>query len=190
MKIKTKGKEPMESKETQILEAAEQMVREGGYNAFSFREIAATVGIKSSSVHYHFPTKADLGAAVAAYYTDKLMNYLGTPEIMVQDGKDPIDMYIKVFRNGLTEDKRMCLFGMLGAEIKGLPSQVSAQTKVFFERNIEWLTKAYTIKGSTEEARSKAVQTISLLEGAMIASNVMNDIKVFDQATASIKNTI
>lgn len=180
----------MENKETQILEAAEKMVREGGYNAFSFREIATAVGIKSSSVHYHFPTKADLGAAVAAYYTDKLIDYLGAPEIIIQEGKDPIGIYIKVFREGLTKDKCMCLFGMLGAEIKGLPSEVSAQTKVFFERNIEWLTEAYTLKGSKEDARTKAIQTISLLEGAMIASNVMGDIEVFDQATASIRDTI
>lgn len=176
----------MENKETEILEAAEKMVREGGYNAFSFREIATAVGIKSSSVHYHFPTKADLGAAVAAYYTDKFIDYLGTPESIIQENKDPIDIYIKAFRDGLNEDKCMCLFGMLGAEAKGLPAEVSAQTKIFFERNIEWLTAAYILKSSKKDARAKAIQTIALLEGAMIISNVMNDIEAFDQATALI----
>ncbi len=81
----------------------------------------------------------------------------------------------------------MCLFGMLGAEVNGLPDQVSVQTKLFFERNIEWLTSAYEHKGAKGNARAKAVQTISLLEGAMITSNVMKDIEVFDLATASIK---
>jgi AcrR family transcriptional regulator len=41
---------------------------------FSFGEIAADVGIKGSSVHYHFPTKDDLAAAVVrrwAEYTSK-----------------------------------------------------------------------------------------------------------------------
>jgi len=174
----------MESKEIQILEAAEKMVREGGYNAFSFREIATAVGIKSSSVHYHFPTKADLGAVVASYYTDKFIDYLGTPEAIIQDGKDPIDIYIKAFRDGLIKDKCMCLFGMLGAEAKGLPLEVATQTKVFFERNIEWLAQAYALKGEKENAEAKAIQAISILEGAMIISNVMNDIDAFDQATA------
>lgn len=174
----------MENKETQILEAAEKMVREGGYNAFSFREIATAVGIKSSSVHYHFPTKADLGAAVAAYYTDKFIDYLGAPEALIKEGQDPIDIYIQAFRDGLTQDKGMCLFGMLGAEIKGLPTGVSAEIKIFFERNIEWLTETYTLKGSKKDARTKAIHTISLLEGAMIASNVLEDVEVFDQATS------
>ena len=57
----------MEKKEQAILKITEEMVRRGGYNGFSFREIAKQVGIKSSSVHYHFPTKEDLGVAVAKY---------------------------------------------------------------------------------------------------------------------------
>ena len=42
-----------------IMDAAERRMRIGGFNGFSFREIAADVGVKSSSVHYHFPTKGD-----------------------------------------------------------------------------------------------------------------------------------
>ena len=46
-----------------ILEAARRVVQSRGYNALSFRELAKEVGIKSASIHYHFPTKGDLGAA-------------------------------------------------------------------------------------------------------------------------------
>ncbi len=49
---------------TAIMDAAERRMQLGGFGGFSFREIAADVGIKSSSVHYHFPTKEDLAAAV------------------------------------------------------------------------------------------------------------------------------
>jgi AcrR family transcriptional regulator len=44
---------------------------DGGYDGFSFRELAADVGVKSASVHHHFPTKAILGAGVARRYTDR-----------------------------------------------------------------------------------------------------------------------
>jgi TetR/AcrR family transcriptional repressor of nem operon len=54
-----------------ILDAAEARIRRGGYSGFSFREIAVDVGVKSSSVHYHFPTKEMLAAAVARRYTDR-----------------------------------------------------------------------------------------------------------------------
>ncbi|WP_157628311.1 helix-turn-helix domain-containing protein, partial [Ensifer sp. BR816] len=46
------------------MDAAEERIRRAGYSGFSFREIAADVGVKSASVHYHFPTKERLAAAV------------------------------------------------------------------------------------------------------------------------------
>ena len=54
----------MDDAKTAIMNAAERRMQLGGFNGFSFREIAADIGIKSSSVHYHFPTKEDLAAAV------------------------------------------------------------------------------------------------------------------------------
>ncbi len=52
-----------------IMDAAERRMRKGGFSGFSFREIAADVGVKSSSVHYHFPTKENPAAAVIQRYT-------------------------------------------------------------------------------------------------------------------------
>lgn len=176
----------MDNKEQKILETAERMVREGGYNGFSFREIAKEVGIKSSSVHYHFPTKEDLGAAVAAYYTDKFLNALGHPKELISAGKNPINLYIQSFKHALTQDKRMCLCGLLGAEINGLPAQVAKQTKVFFERNIDWLTEAYILQNGSKNAKEKATRTFALLEGGMIVANVLNDVDVFSEITKQL----
>ncbi len=55
-----------------IMDAAEPRMRGAGFNGFSFREIADDVGIQSSSVHYHFPTKEKLAAAVVHRYGDRL----------------------------------------------------------------------------------------------------------------------
>ena len=50
-----------------ILEAAKRTAQAHGYSGLNFRELAAEVGIKGASIHYHFPTKADLGAAVGLW---------------------------------------------------------------------------------------------------------------------------
>lgn len=173
--------------ERAILQAAENMIRRGGYNSFSFRDIATKVGIKSASVHYHFPTKQDLGAAVALYYIENFINALGNPNEIHSSGKNPIDSYITAFRAALTEDKGMCLCGILAAETNALPEHVIAATKVFFVRNIQWLEKAYQCLGHTENSNAAAIQTVSLLEGAMISSHAMNDISYFDAAVKLLK---
>ena len=59
---------------TKIMDTAEGFIVQGGYNAFSFRDIAEAVGIKSASVHYHYPTKADLVSAVMVRSPKPLQN--------------------------------------------------------------------------------------------------------------------
>jgi AcrR family transcriptional regulator len=60
-----------------IMDTAQAMVQAKGYNALSFRELAKAVGIKSASIHYYFPTKGDLGAALARRYTETAVDYFG-----------------------------------------------------------------------------------------------------------------
>ena len=59
-----------------ILDVAERRMRMSGYNAVSFRDIAGEIGIKSASLHYHFPKKADLGLALVERYSDNLRSAL------------------------------------------------------------------------------------------------------------------
>jgi TetR/AcrR family transcriptional repressor of nem operon len=176
------------SKKQQLLKAAENKVRTGGYNNFSFRELADEIGIKSSSVHYRFPTKADLGAELARQYTDNFLANLGSPDELIAQGKKPIEVYSQQFQHALTQDKKMCLCGLLGAETDGLPEKVKQQTRRFFEQNIQWLTHAYTLgtDNTEQQAKSQAVAAISLLEGAMLVSKAMNDDALFSTVSAKL----
>jgi AcrR family transcriptional regulator len=56
-----------------LMDLAEAHIRESGYAGFSFRNLAAEVGIKSASVHHHFPTKAKMAAAVARRYGERFV---------------------------------------------------------------------------------------------------------------------
>jgi TetR/AcrR family transcriptional repressor of nem operon len=77
-----------------IVAAAERRMRESGFHGFSFRDIAADVGIKSASVHHHFPTKEHLGAAVAKAYTERLMERLGDPNDLARTPEALIELYV------------------------------------------------------------------------------------------------
>ena len=47
-----------------LLTAAADLLQRVGYASFSYRDLAKVVGIRSASIHYHFPAKADLGIAL------------------------------------------------------------------------------------------------------------------------------
>ena len=170
------------NKREALLKVAEDKVRKGGYNNFSFREIANEVGIKSASVHYHFKTKADLGAELAHQYTDAFIAALGDVETIKARGENPIDIYTQLFKNALLTDNKMCLGGLLGAQNESLPEKVQTEVKRFFDKNLTWLKAAHTANGETNPSHA-AITTVSLLEGAMMISKALNDHSYFKLAT-------
>jgi AcrR family transcriptional regulator len=105
-------------------------MQQGGFGGFSFREIAAGVGIKSSSVHYHFPTKEDLAASVIrrwAEYTSELVDK------ELEKDPNPIRVWIKAFRGTAFSKARMCPCTVLGAASQDLPDPVAKEVKGFFK---------------------------------------------------------
>jgi len=55
----------------QILDLAETLIQTRGYSAFSYQDIAEALGIRKASIHYHFPSKTDLGVAVIDRYIER-----------------------------------------------------------------------------------------------------------------------
>ena len=167
------------SKVDEILDAAEAFVQARGYNGFSFRDVATAVGVKSSSVHYHFPTKADLGATLARRYRERFLEKLGRAAASDTDARAAIRRYVGVFRDALIHDGRMCLCGMLGAEIQSLPPTVAAEVKRMFEESVDWL--ANSLSQPDDEARTRALRITATVEGAMILSRTFDDPGMFDR---------
>src|SRR6201987_6515356 len=62
----------------QILELAEMLIQTRGYSAFSYQDIADSLGIRKASIHYHFPSKTDLGIAVVDRYVARFAAGLAT----------------------------------------------------------------------------------------------------------------
>lgn len=159
-----------------IMDAAEERIRRAGYSGFSFREIAADVGVKSASVHYHFPTKEKLAAAVARRYTDR---FLAAVDRHLASGHDVVEAWRQVFRSALQRDGRMCLCGALGATSQDLTGEVREEVRRFFLLGIDQLTKGGL-------SRNSALQVLSTLEGAMLTANVLEDPSMFDKGTAAL----
>jgi len=86
----------------------------------------------------------------------------------------------------------MCLCGMLGAEVSSLPKSVAKETKIFFEKNIEWLTNVFKLdKGkSSIQPEIKAKILLSTLEGAMILSRTNENSKLFDEITKKLADNL
>lgn len=173
----------------QILDIAERRMRLAGYNAVSYRDVAGEMGIKSASLHYHFPKKEDLGIALVRKYSETFRTNLNASTAELDTPTDKIEAFIEIYRRALKEEKLVCLCAVLGAEAAGLPDAVSDEVGLFFKGNIGWLSKQYTALGIKPSA-PHAKTTLSLLEGAMIVSAVNGDHSVFDAAAEHIVDAL
>ena len=87
--------------------AARRTAQAHGYSGLNFRELADEVGIKAASIYHHFPSKADLGAAVSKrYWEDTAANL----EAMFAETPDPVRClrrYPDMFRRSLENGNRI-----------------------------------------------------------------------------------
>lgn len=160
-----------------ILEAAEKRVRGAGFADMSFRDLAADVGIKSASVHYHFPTKSDLGEALVERYATKFDAQL--QQIETSDLDEALESFVALYSNALVLNESICLCAIMGAEAIGLPQNVNVRTKAFFESNRAWL-RAIFDQHSVENPDDTASLFVAALEGGMIVASTSNNRDLFE----------
>lgn len=123
-----------------LLEHAQTLLMTRGYNAFSYRDLAELVGVKTSSIHYYFPAKEDLALeAVNAYSADLMSSVYAIDSSAPADKK--LDRYAKVFGRILGGGNQICLCGMLAADIESLPDKVRQAVQAYFKANENWLAK-------------------------------------------------
>jgi TetR/AcrR family transcriptional regulator, transcriptional repressor for nem operon len=159
-----------------IMDAAQRRMQAGGFGGFSFREIAEDVGIKSSSVHYHFPTKQDLAAAVIRRWAEHTSE---TIDKELKKDPDPIRAWTETMRGTIFAEPHMCLCTVLGASSHDLPDQVAREVKRFFEMCQDKLI-------AEGLPPNKASEFLSTLTGAMIVATALHDTDEYDRATASL----
>jgi TetR/AcrR family transcriptional regulator, transcriptional repressor for nem operon len=178
---------PLSPKAIEILEAAEIRIRRGGFEAVSYRDLAADVGIKAASVHYHFPQKALLGAAVIDRYSDKMVTSLGLVDLTQSTTAEHLQRLCDCYRLAVQNDGMICLGCMLGAESQDLPDAVSEAASRFFKRLLNWIELAL---GERADASTLAVHTIGTLQGTMILAVTLKRPELMDEVVDQLKRLI
>ncbi|RIS80691.1 TetR/AcrR family transcriptional regulator [Mycobacteroides abscessus] len=158
-----------------LIESAEHLIRARGYSAFSYADLEKRIGIRKASIHYHFPTKEDLGVSVVETYITQLVEQLQTIEANWSTARARLDAFAQMFKESRSAGS-LPLCGALAAEMTILPEKMQALTTKYFETHLQWIEK--TIEGgvangeipATGDARQKAYEILSLLEGASFVS--------------------
>jgi TetR/AcrR family transcriptional repressor of nem operon len=174
---------------TQILDVAERLVQERGFNGFSYADVAKELGVTKAALHYHFPGKAELGEALIERYARRFGEALVAVNERDIDPADKLRAYAQLYAEVFSDD-RMCLCGMLAADYATLPEPMRERVVRFFDDNEVWLAHVLEEGRSVGtlhfhgSARSVARTIVGGLEGAMLVARPYGDVKRFRQAAA------
>jgi TetR/AcrR family transcriptional regulator, transcriptional repressor for nem operon len=175
------------AKAIEILDAAEIRARSGGFEAVSYRDLAADVGITAASVHYHFPQKALLGKALVERYTDKLLDALGSVDLAQATVETHIQRLCNVYAAEVKNAGLICLGCVLGASSQDLPELVAVAVSQFFTRLLGWTEAAL---GDRQDAASLAVHMVGTLQGTMIVAITLKRPELMAEAAERLQKLV
>jgi TetR/AcrR family transcriptional repressor of nem operon len=176
---------------SRILDIGERLVQVRGFNGFSYADIAAELGVTKASLHYHFPSKAELGEALIARYGERFAGALAEIDAQGLNAASTLLAYASLYAAVLRED-RMCLCGMLAAEYETLPMPIRDAVVSFLDDNEIWLERVLE-RGHEDRslrfdgsARETARSILSGLEGTMLVARSYGEIERFETGASQL----
>ena len=162
-----------------ILDSAETLILTRGYNGFSYKDIAGDVGIRKASIHHHFPSKADLGAAFVNRYVHRFRQWRERVNHLPVDQK--LAAFLELFKHVSDNAEKICPMGMLTAEYPTLPKSIQESLRQLLDEMDRWLA-AVLSQGQAEgylrpepEAQMLAKVIINAMSASMKTARVFHD---------------
>ncbi|MFW9991775.1 MAG: TetR/AcrR family transcriptional regulator [Candidatus Odinarchaeota archaeon] len=132
--------ESLNTKE-KILECARDLIQTRSFNSFSYKDLAEALNIRKASVHYHFPSKTDLGVAILQDYRKYIQKLMSDLDARTDDPWKKIKSYFWYFSNIMKSGDRICTECVLTAEYNTLPEVMQVELQGLFDDHHSWLSE-------------------------------------------------
>lgn len=169
-----------------ILTCARSLIVAGGYDSFSYADIAAVVGIRKASIHHHFPAKADLVRTLVARYREEAQAGIAALERNVPDPVGQLKAYTGYWQACIADESApFCLCALLATQIPVLPPEVALEVRAHFRALSAWLASVLERgerQGSLRldgPARAEAETFLATVHGAMLSARAYGDADMF-----------
>jgi TetR/AcrR family transcriptional repressor of nem operon len=180
-----------------ILDCARNCIVAGGYNGFSYADIADVVGIRKPSIHHHFPNKVDLVQTLVRRYRKEAQDAVVRLERTVSDPLTQLRAYTDHWEACISDSSLpFCVCAVLAAELPLLPPTVAIEVKEHFEGLSHWLAGVFE-RGAEQgllrlhvSARADAELFMATVHGAMLSARAHGKPHVFKTVMSSLMQII
>lgn len=161
-----------------IMELAQDMLRERGYNGFSYGQIAERLDVKPAAIHYHFRSKEELGVALIQRERRRFKKMAATKAVADQTVAGRLDWFLSIYEHYSLGGTRVCYLGALESSFGDLPAEIKTEVKALNKEMLDWVAallkegrtkNGFAFKGDPED---KALLIMGALQGAIQMSRV------------------
>jgi len=174
----------------QILETADRLFYEQGYNLTGINQIIEEAGVAKASLYYHFPSKEDL---CVAYLQKRYQNWSARLSQFLKGVEDPGERILQCFecRSQFLLETNFggCSYIRIIAEMPQRTEKINHQVIINKEKQRQFFkTQVNNLSGIKPGHASDLAQTIFLLfDGATMQSQVYRSIAPMKQALKAVK---
>lgn len=173
-------------KAAEIAACAQSLLATRGYNGFSYADISETVRISKASIHFHFPSKAELVQTVLRRYREQGRQGLAALEKQVTDPLARLHAYTGYWETCIRDGTSpFCICAMLGSELSSIPAPVADEVRGHFRDLAAWLASVLE-QGAAErifrlrtDPAAEAMALMATVHGGMLAARVYGDPEAF-----------
>lgn len=173
------------STKDKILHNALDLLQTRSYNAFSYRDIAERLNIKKASIHYHFPSKTDLGVKILQDYRTYIIGLINDLEKRTDDPAKKLRAFFSYFKGIIRKGDKICTECILSAEYNTLPETMQKELQGLFDDHHSWLAgvleegRKSGIFSFTESPEDKAIMLKATVQGALTIARAFGKPDVF-----------
>ncbi len=122
-----------------ILDAAQRLMQQRGANGFSVRDLSGEIGFSAASLHHHFPSRADLLAAVLRRYRERFNARMAEIEAETENFFARLERLIAHFASVAGAENRVCPAAVSAVEFNTLPEAARDESLALWANLSGWI---------------------------------------------------
>ena len=176
----------IENSKRTILNLAESLLQDKGFNGFSYADIAKELHVEKAAIHYHFPSKERLGIAVVQRYRERFKLWINNARVKDLSPQEKLNWFFSIYSDYRADNGKVCLVGSLEAEFNSIPDGLRKEVEGLNKEMLVWLEAilkegrdagAFNFNGSPA---GKAALIYSSVQGALQMARALGTKKFRD----------
>jgi len=182
----TKG----ESNRQRIIQAADTLFYQRGYNQTSFQDISDATDIPRGNFYYYFKTKDDILDAVVQARSQAFVAQLQQYDEQTEDPRERLLMLAELLK--INQDSVLvsgCPVGSLSTELAKEDVDLQQKSRLVFEVILEWIKTQFTASG-INNASELAMDMMARMQGIIVMACAFKDAAFLQRSVNELKQWV